>query len=59
LGAGLNYVYTGNIIDDEGSTTFCPKCRKAVITRQGYRIVKNLLKDGKCSCGEKIAGVWE
>ncbi|MCX8194416.1 MAG: AmmeMemoRadiSam system radical SAM enzyme, partial [Candidatus Pacearchaeota archaeon] len=26
---GLNYVYTGNIDDEEGSTTFCPKCGQA------------------------------
>ncbi|MEM4703091.1 MAG: AmmeMemoRadiSam system radical SAM enzyme [Candidatus Pacearchaeota archaeon] len=55
---GLKYVYTGNIQDQEGSTTFCPKCGKALIVRQGFSVVKNELKRGKCSCGEKIAGVW-
>src|SRR5687767_14533573 len=28
---GLHYVYTGNVHDPEGGTTFCPKCRAALI----------------------------
>ncbi|MCS7134586.1 MAG: hypothetical protein NZ889_01875, partial [Candidatus Pacearchaeota archaeon] len=55
---GLQYVYTGNVNYEEGSTTFCPSCGKAVIRRSGFYIVKNELKRGKCSCGEKIPGVW-
>ncbi|MBU3907078.1 MAG: AmmeMemoRadiSam system radical SAM enzyme [Nanoarchaeota archaeon] len=56
---GLRYVYTGNILDDEGNNTYCPRCKKAVIIRHGFEIISNKIKDGKCSCGEKIAGVWE
>lgn len=60
LKAGLKYVYTGNIEDEEGSTTFCPKCKKPVIIRQGYYVFRNNLQDGKCKfCNEKIDGVWE
>lgn len=59
LDEGLHYVYTGNLPDMEGSTTFCPKCKKPVIARRGYTIVENKLKKGKCSCGGKIAGVWQ
>jgi pyruvate formate lyase activating enzyme len=55
---GLNYVYTGNVSYPEGNNTFCPKCKKAVIKRSGFYVTENLLKDGKCSCGERIAGVW-
>ncbi|TYT20976.1 AmmeMemoRadiSam system radical SAM enzyme [Dictyoglomus thermophilum] len=40
----LNFVYLGNIWDVEGSTTFCPKCGKDLIVREGYFIRKNLLK---------------
>jgi len=51
----LEYVYTGNITDPEGSTTFCPSCKKAVISRNGYIVKENNLKDGKCGfCGGKI-----
>lgn len=54
----LNYVYTGNLPDDEGNATYCPKCHKALIKRIGFQIKENLIKNGKCPCGEKIAGVW-
>ena len=57
--AGLNYVYTGNLPDDEGNNTYCPKCKKAVIKRSGFYVTENLLQNGKCPCGEKIAGVWK
>lgn len=57
---GLNYVYTGNILDEEGSTTFCPGCKKALIRRIGYGIKENNVINGKCKfCNEKIAGVWK
>jgi pyruvate formate lyase activating enzyme len=55
---GLNYVYTGNVDFPEGNNTYCPKCKKAVIKRDGFYVTENNLKNGKCSCGEKIAGVW-
>ena len=56
----LNYVYTGNILDEEGNTTFCPKCKKLVIKRNAFfALTENNLEDGKCKfCGEKIAGVF-
>ena len=56
---GLNYVYTGNINDEEGSTTYCPNCRKPVIVRNGFNILQNKLVNGKCPCGKEIPGVWE
>jgi len=58
----LNYVYVGNVNFDEGNTTFCPGCKKAVIKRGGFYITQNLLKEtgGKCPyCNEKIAGIWK
>jgi len=59
--AGLHYVYTGNLPDEEGLTTFCPKCKKALIKRQGFfGISENNIVKGRCKfCKEKIAGVWE
>ena len=41
----LDYVYTGNIIDDEGSSTYCPKCKEVVIKRKGYNV-----EEIKCKC---------
>jgi len=58
LDAGMNYVYTDNIDFEEGKTTFCPTCKKPVVIREKNNI-EILLKDGKCSCGKEIPGVWQ
>lgn len=60
LNLGLKYVYTGNVLDREGSTTFCPSCHKPLILREGFYVRENRLANGKCTyCNEKIAGVWK
>ncbi len=56
--AGLNYVYVGNLPGNESSDTICPACKKTVIVREGFLVVKNNLKNGVCECGKRIAGVW-
>jgi len=58
--AGLNYVYIGNVPGLlEAATTFCPKCKKAVVERLGYSVGRPNIEDGKCKfCGTKIAGFW-
>jgi pyruvate formate lyase activating enzyme len=43
----LHYVYLGNILDEESSTTFCPKCHTPAIRRLGYEITDNTHR-GKC-----------
>lgn len=61
LDAGLKYVYTGNIDDEEGSATYCPNNKKAVIKRNGFFIAENMIdKDGKAKgCPDIIPGVWQ
>ena len=61
LAEGLRYVYTGNVHDSEGGTTFCPGCRKPLIVRDWYRILTYHVRvDGKCPhCGTVIAGRYE
>lgn len=61
LDLGLKYVYTGNIDDPEGSTTYCPDNQKPLIKRRGYFIEENLIdSSGKAqNCPSKIPGVWE
>ncbi|MEW5786874.1 MAG: AmmeMemoRadiSam system radical SAM enzyme [Pseudomonadota bacterium] len=56
--AGLHYVYTGNIHDAEGGTTFCPGCAKPLIVRDWYEIPEYRLgEDGCCPvCGSPVAG---
>ena len=56
---GLKYVYTGNIPDIETSTTICKNCGKPLLVRDGYRLIKNNLNDGKCSyCQTVCDGVF-
>ena len=56
--AGLRYVYTGNVHDEEGGTTCCPSCENPVVVRDWYEIRSyGLTDDGACRhCGTKIAG---
>ena len=58
LAAGLHYVYTGNVHDPEGGTTFCNGCRSPVIVRDWYRISDYALTaQGACPhCGTVAAG---
>ncbi len=58
--AGLRYVYIGNVRGvADAANTFCPKCKKPVLERDIYIILRNNISGGKCkSCGTRIAGVW-
>ncbi len=58
--AGLHYVYVGNCPEiEDGETTFCPQCHKAVIERRHFGVRRLDLEDGKCiHCDTKIAGIW-
>ncbi len=55
---GLNHVYTGNVHDEDGATTSCPKCQMAVIKRDWYEILDyRVTPQGTCpGCGTAIAG---
>ncbi|MHC4438138.1 MAG: AmmeMemoRadiSam system radical SAM enzyme [Planctomycetota bacterium] len=56
---GLNYVYIGNVASREGQNTYCPGCKKLLIERSGYTILKNRLRFGRCpDCSKEIYGVW-
>jgi len=56
---GLNYVYIGNVASKEGQNTYCPGCKKLLIERSGYTILKNRLRFGRCpDCSKEIYGVW-
>ncbi len=59
LEAGLRFVYEGNIPGEGGENTYCPACGEKLITRWGFSIRSNQLRDGRCpQCGEAIEGVW-
>jgi len=51
----LSYVYLGNVMDQERSATYCPKCSNLLITRKGYRIKNEGLDRNFCqNCGNTI-----
>jgi pyruvate formate lyase activating enzyme len=59
--AGLKFVYTGNVVDDTGSSTWCPSCGSLLIERLGYQVGRINLniddRDATCrSCKIKIPG---
>ncbi|MDR1485749.1 MAG: AmmeMemoRadiSam system radical SAM enzyme [Planctomycetaceae bacterium] len=59
--AGLKYVYTGNINDPEGQTTFCPQCKQSIISRNRFNVTEYLIDEDQCCryCGQTIAGKFE
>ncbi len=61
LDEGLHYVYTGNVHDREGGTTFCPSCRSALVVRDWHRIEDyRITSDGRCpDCRSAVAGRFE
>jgi len=60
LSKGLHYVYTGNINDCDGGSTYCPNCRDMVIERDWFQLGQwNLQKERCAVCGYAIAGHFE
>ena len=64
LKAGLRHVYTGNVHDFKGSSTYCHDCDEILIGRDWYELSTwNLVRTGAgaaCNnCGAEIAGVFE
>ncbi len=58
MNAGLHYVYTGNVHDQEGDTTFCAHCHAPLIVRDWYEILEyHLMPDGRCpDCAVPLPG---
>ena len=61
LECGLRYVYTGNVYDPVGGSTWCHNCGIQLIERDWYKLgTWNLRANGKCkSCGATCAGIFE
>jgi len=56
---GLHYVYLGNVPGHPAESTYCPKCGRNIIKREGLTVQEFHLKKGKCEfCQQPIAGVW-
>jgi pyruvate formate lyase activating enzyme len=58
---GLHYVYTGNVSDHAGQSTYCASCGTEVIGRNWYTLdTWRLDARGACTqCGAVCAGVFE
>ncbi|MFQ5660364.1 MAG: AmmeMemoRadiSam system radical SAM enzyme [Gammaproteobacteria bacterium] len=61
LGNGLHFVYTGNVHDIDGGTTYCCECGALLIARDWYVLKEwRLDADGRCgTCGASCPGVFE
>ncbi|MCL2710006.1 MAG: AmmeMemoRadiSam system radical SAM enzyme [Planctomycetaceae bacterium] len=57
MASGLRYVYTGNIDDPAGQSTYCPQCHQTVIFRNRYTVLEYEIDDESCCkyCGQGIA----
>jgi len=60
LAEGLRHVYTGNVRDPAGQTTYCGACGEVTIGRDGYTITSWGIADGSTcrACGAVLAGVF-
>ncbi len=58
---GLQFVYTGNVHDAGGSSTYCPVCGAVVIERDWYELGRYQLTDeGRCTqCATEIPGRFD
>ncbi len=60
MDAGLEHVYIFNVSPHEGNNTICSGCKKPVIERLGFKVLRNDLEKGACKhCRRKLPGVWE
>ena len=58
MGNGLHHVYTGNVHDSDGGSTYCHQCATLLIERDWYQLGHwGLNEHGQCrQCGTRLAG---
>jgi len=61
LAAGIRYMYTGNVDDVAGQSTYCASCGQLLIARDWYDLgTWNLDARGNCRfCGARLAGHFD
>jgi pyruvate formate lyase activating enzyme len=59
LAVGLKHVYTGNVHDAEGQSTYCAGCGSRLIERDWYTLSAYELTNGCCKqCGHRLGGYF-
>ena len=57
---GVKFVYVGNVLDDEGQTTWCPGCGAALIRRDWHSVREYRLQGDRCpDCSTVIPGRFD
>lgn len=61
MAEGMRYVYTGNVRDVAGQSTYCFGCGSVLIERVGYEVsVRGIDSQGRCrGCGLMLAGCFD
>jgi pyruvate formate lyase activating enzyme len=61
LAAGVHHVFTGNVHDPAGQSSYCNACGTLLIERDGYQLGAYTLDAAGCckACGERCPGVFE
>lgn len=61
IGNGLEFVYTGNVHDERGGSTYCSGCGARIIGRDWFELTSwNLDDRGHClDCGAQCRGVFD
>jgi pyruvate formate lyase activating enzyme len=58
--AGLHHIYTGNVRDTEGQSTYCRGCGATLIARNGYTLRGFAIERGACArCGTAVPGRFD
>ncbi len=60
ISKGIKYVYTGNILDEEGANTYCKSCGRLLISRKWAGEVVLYMENGICpGCGTVCDGFFD
>lgn len=55
----LKFVYIGNLFIQDHENTTCLKCNSILIEREGFRVINNNTRNGKCNnCKTKLEGFF-